>query len=78
MSSSVIYFADTLCEKQRFVYQMLFNSMRWNYWWEISENLRYTNLNVDDIDTALDELTKSGKIETSLTHSGCQIWRVVL
>lgn len=76
--TEVIYFADTLCEKQRFVYNQLFNSMRWNYWREIAANLQYTNLNVDDIDTALTELVEAGKIETMLTNSNSRIWRVVL
>ena len=76
--SEVIYFAETLCEKQRMVYQMLFNSMRWTYWWEIAGNLKYTNLNIADIDSALDSLIESGKIETGLTAHGTQIWRVKL
>ena len=76
--TTVIYFADTLCEKQRMVYQTLFNTMRWTYWWEIAGDLKYTNLNVEDIDTALDSLLEAGKIESALTVHGTQIWRVRL
>jgi len=77
-NSQAIYFADTLCEKQRFVYNHLFGTMRWTYWWEIAASLRYTNLNIDDIDNALDSLTESGKIEMTHTLTGGRIWRVNL
>ena len=75
---TAIYFADTECEKQRFVYNYLFSTMRWTYWWEIAGNLKYTNLNVEDMDNALQSLVDAGKVETALNLRGGQIWRVSL
>lgn len=75
--TEVIYFADTECEKQRMVYNYLFGTMRWTYWWEIAANLKYTNLNIEDMDNALESLVNADKVETALSQTGTQIWRVV-
>ncbi len=73
-----IYYADTECEKQRYVYQSLWNTLRWTYWWEIAANLKHTNLNVEDIDKALQSLIDAGKVEIATTRTGGNIWRVKL
>lgn len=76
--TEVIYYADTECEKQRMVYNMLWGTMRWTWWWEIAATLRFTNLNIDDMDNALEALVNADKVETALTRTGGQIWRVKL
>lgn len=78
MQTSVIYPCETSADARRVVYSTLFNSMRWNYWSEIADALRYVGITASRIEGALDELVADGKIETMLTDSARRIWRVRL
>lgn len=65
-------------EARRVVSSTLFHSMRWMYWYEIAEALRYVDINAVGIDRALLQLTAEGRVERRMSGDGRYIYRTVM
>lgn len=76
--SGVIYPATTPRDCQRVVANVLFQSMRWMFWYEIADRLRYVGITRDGIDGALDALLADGRAERITAGDGRYIYRTVL
>lgn len=78
MASAVIYPCKGSEDARRAVYGVLFQSMRWNYWYEIADALRYVDINRVGIDRALIQLVERGTVERMVAGDGRYIYRVTL
>ena len=78
MTSSAIYPCVGADDARRAVYGVLFQSMRWTFWYEIAERLRYVDINRATIDRALLQLVERGTVERATAGDGRYIYRVIL
>lgn len=78
MATGVIYPCESAEDARRAVYSTLFQSMRWNYWYEIADALRYVGIDAWAIDAALVALAHEGAVERMTAGDGRFIYRVTL
>lgn len=78
MTTNVIYPCVGADDARRVVASTLFQSMRWTYWYEIAERLRYVDINRATIDRALIQLIERGSVERMTAGDGRFIYRVIL
>ena len=75
---TAIYPCDTDADARRVVLSTAFQSMRWLYWYEYADRLRYVAITAGGISRALDSLTADGQLERMTAGDGRLIWRIVL
>ncbi len=78
MSTQTIYRCGSEADARRVVKTTLFQSMRWNFFYEIAANLRYVAITRTQIERALFQLEAEGDIERMTAGDGRHIWRVKL
>lgn len=73
--TGVIYPCATHADERRVVATTLFQSMRFMYWYEIADRLRYVGITRAGIDRALLALTADGSAERMTSGDGRYIYR---
>ena len=76
--TNVLYPAESLDAQRRAVHSTLFQSMRWTYWYEIADRLRYVGITASGINQALTELEHADAVERMTAGDGRLIWRIRL
>jgi hypothetical protein len=76
--SAAIYPCETAEDARKAVYSVAFQAMRWLYWYEIADRLRYVAIDAYAIDAALIALQHEGAIERTTAGDGRYIYRVTL
>ena len=79
MMTGILYPCETAEDARRAVHSTLFQSMRFLYWHEIADRLRYVGITAEGIEVALHDLVREGRAETLLTAGRYgRAWRVRL
>lgn len=73
-----IYACDTESDARRVVKSTLFQSMRWMYWYELADRLRYVDITRTEITRALFQLRAEGDVDRMRAGDGRYIYRINL